>query len=444
MKSVIEEVLRVIASIWNIGNVWLRRVAIFAIAVPLGMLAAAMLIPQDLAATVIPILALLPVAAIVVIALQKPMVIATATTAEVGRKAIRAVSLVLAADLVFGIFLSLVPISNDPGLVPLFVLALVTILLLRIGNARGFVSGLLTLLAIGLTVIFLIGGRSRMGGSLKSLGTAARTQAAPQSQVVGGYNPNRICENAWGGGSDHRNDNVEYFDVKLRPGCWSQFIYLPKSWQNWYHEPVGDTNGWWVSLWYSGKPEGSGPYEAGNISTVDFRNVPPILRLQGNGTIRFYSNVAPENATPAQSQSAAEERTVKTYHLTPTSPTSGEPDGYTFVIEDCYRSGEQIKCEGKATNKTDATTPLSLYDSHAVDDEGNSIGIWTTGGQFMFPGANAIYGGRERLLPGVPTKFLVTIDDPHRNVKTINLELSTHWSEDNRSDKLVFEGVPVQ
>jgi len=443
VKSVIEEVLRVIASIWNIGNIWLRRVAIFAIAVPLGMLTAAMLIPQGFAATVIPILALLPVVAIVFLALQKPMVIAAATTAEVGRKAIRAVSLVLAADLVFGVFLSLVPVSNDPGLVPLFVLALVTILLLRIGNAQGLVSSLLTLLAIVLTVIFLIGGRSRMGGAFKSLGTHAANEGVPQAQLVGGYTPNRICESAWNGALDHRNDKVEYFDVKLSPGCWSQFVYLPKTWQNWYHEPIGDTNGWWVSLWYSGRTEGSGPYGPGNISTANFQNVPPILRLQGNGTIRFYSNVAPENA-PAQNQPAAEEQAAKSYQVTPTNPSSGSHEGYGFVIEECYRQGEQIKCEGKAINRTDATTRLTFYDSHAVDDEGNGIGIWTSGAQLVFPGTDAIYGNSQRLLPDVPTKFIMTIDDPHRNVKAINLELAIHWGEDNRSDRLVFEGIPVQ
>ena len=112
MKSLLEEILRVVASIWQIGNLWLRRIAVTAILVLLGMLVAAMLVPQKQQITVIPILALIPVAGIIFLALQWPVVIAASATVEVGRKALRAVSLALAADLIFGIYLSLVPFKE--------------------------------------------------------------------------------------------------------------------------------------------------------------------------------------------------------------------------------------------------------------------------------------------------------------------------------------------
>ncbi len=167
MKSLLEEILRVVASIWQIGNLWLRRIAVISVVLLFCMLGAAMLVPQSQQVTIIPTLALIPVVGIIFLALQWPVVIAAAATVEVGRKAIRAVSLVLAADLIFGIYLSLVPISNDRGLVPLLVLALVTILLLRIGNARGPISVFLMILAIAITLIFFIGGRSRIADTIK-------------------------------------------------------------------------------------------------------------------------------------------------------------------------------------------------------------------------------------------------------------------------------------
>jgi hypothetical protein len=106
--------------------------------------------------------------------------------------------------------------------------------------------------------------------------------------------------------------------------------------------------------------------------------------------------------------------------------------------------GEQVKCEGKATNLTDATTRLLLHDSHTVDDEGNSICIWISGGQSMFAGANSALDSNDLLLPGVSTRFVAVINDFHRNVKTINVEFHTHWEGSNRYDALVFDEVPVQ
>lgn len=124
--------------------------------------------------------------------------------------------------------------------------------------------------------------------------TAPPTQASPPP--VAAYHPQKICEDAWTSVIDHKNEDPPYFDVKLRPGCWSGFLYLPKTWHTWYDEPVGDTNGWWVSVWYSGWPQGRGPYGPGNIPA--FNGVPSVLRLQGNGTIRYYTNKAPDQPIP--------------------------------------------------------------------------------------------------------------------------------------------------
>jgi hypothetical protein len=162
--------------------------------------------------------------------------------------------------------------------------------------------------------------------------------------------------------------------------------------------------------------------------------------LEGKGTITFQrTGIRREYAAKA-----AEIEAEATYQLTPTNPLGGNPEDYTLTIKQCYRSGEKIKCWGMATNRTDAPTTLEFRDSHAVDDEGNSI-VNGYGSGFMFPSANTLYGGSEHLLPNVPTKFTVTIDDPHQNVKRINIEVRTTWrTTESRDDHLVYKDVLVQ
>ena len=93
MKSLIQEICHVVASIWRIGDAWLRRIAVLAIVVLLALFSAAMLVPQHLQVTVVPILALIPLAGLLFLAIKRPTLVAIAATAEIGRKAIRAVSL---------------------------------------------------------------------------------------------------------------------------------------------------------------------------------------------------------------------------------------------------------------------------------------------------------------------------------------------------------------
>jgi hypothetical protein len=114
------------------------------------------------------------------------------------------------------------------------------------------------------------------------------------------------------------------------------------------------------------------------------------------------------------------------------------------VLKECHRSADLIRCWGLITNTTDAPRLTVLDDSTAVDDEGNSIAIWTIGGGFMFPGANSFYGGQEKLLPGVPTKFTINVNDPHRNVHGINFALRTSGGQPYRYDTLILKDVPVQ
>ena len=144
------------------------------------------------------------------------------------------------------------------------------------------------------------------------------------------------------------------------------------------------------------------------------------------------------------SASAAENAKKKEYRLTEMAPLGDDHPDYSMVLKQCYREGEHIKCWGLMTNTTDAPRYTVLNDSKVVDDEGNTIFVGTFGGGFTFPGSGSIYGITEKLIQGVPTKFIVTIDDPHTNVKSINLDLRVNGGSPYRYDTLIFKDVPVQ
>jgi len=243
---------------------------------------------------------------------------------------------------------------------------------------------------------------------------------------------------------DYSNKNPEHITVTLGQGCFGDHTKLPLAWDQYFIQK-SQQSGDWAAVWCEGHPLPGEPrpyYEDMGTTFANCREQhakSDEFFLQGKGTITFRrTSVHPEFVAKAQ-----EEETQASYKLTPTGPTSGDPHGYSFTIEQCYRSGEKIECWGKAVNKTDAPTTLGLNDSNAVDDEGNSISVGLFGGGFMFPNTNVPNGWGAHLLPDVPTKFTVTIPDPHQNVKAINLELRVQWGPGG-VDTLIYKDIPVQ
>lgn len=124
------------------------------------------------------------------------------------------------------------------------------------------------------------------------------------------------------------------------------------------------------------------------------------------------------------------------YKLTPTKPTSDWNDEYTLLIQECHRSGEQIICSGKATNKTDARTKLAFHGGNAIDNEGNSAFL-----DAQFPGS----GIDMYLLPDVPTNFKIEVKDKHQKATSLNLQLKIHWESDRSTyDTPVYKDLPIQ
>jgi len=123
--------------------------------------------------------------------------------------------------------------------------------------------------------------------------------------------------------------------------------------------------------------------------------------------------------------------TEETYKTITVEPASGNAGDFKFTIQQCYRSEDSFKCFGKALNKSDAPANTVLNWINAVDDEGNAP-------QVHFTTLN-----RFRLLPDTPYNIPFRIDDAHRNVKTVTIEIALQWKGEDYTT-LVFNKVPVQ
>jgi hypothetical protein len=302
--------------------------------------------------------------------------------------------------------------------------------------------GLLSGLFMTLCVVLIIGAVYR----------GCSSQAPPSAQLqIAGYDQ-RFCEDT--SLTDHSASNPEEITVQLRDGCFGNHTKLPRAWNTWFVQKSRHPDDW-AAVWCEGSalPSPPYPYTEGMGTSFNQCRDQREFFLEGRGTITFRrTSVNPESAAQANGAASAsrspsgqevrdaEGESAKKYTITPMSPEGGNPPDYTFLLKQCYRASEKITCWGLITLTSDAPRHTTFYDSRAIDDEGNSISIGTFGGNFTFEGS----GDQQKLLPGVPAKFVITVPDPHQNVKSITLDLNVHGGEENRSDQLIFKDVPVQ
>jgi hypothetical protein len=295
---------------------------------------------------------------------------------------------------------------------------------------------------MALCVVLIIGAAYR-GCSYKT--------PLPATPQVAGYEQ-RFCEDATV--ADYSAGNPEQVTIQLHDGCFGNHTKLPRAWNTWFVQKSRHPDDW-AAVWCEGNalPGPPHPYtDEMGTSFTQCRDQHDFF-LEGKGTITFRrTSVNPESAaqangaasgnrsTPPQDETGAGGEPAKQYKLTPMNPEGGNPPDYTFLLKQCYRASQKITCWGLITLTSDAPRHTTFYDSRAIDDEGNSISIGTFGGNFTFEGS----GDQQKLLPGVPAKFVITVHDPHQNVKAITLDLNVHGGDENRSDELIFKDVPVQ
>jgi hypothetical protein len=120
----------------------------------------------------------------------------------------------------------------------------------------------------------------------------------PTSQVT--YRPRIICDDTIEKTYDYRNDNITHFDIPLTEGCFGGFVYIPRAWHNYEIQPVGDQSGVWYALW----PQGQNPTGVLYPNSVSDVNSGGVMRTQGHGTLRFYSNDVAANPSPSLEKSS--------------------------------------------------------------------------------------------------------------------------------------------
>ncbi|MBI4032855.1 hypothetical protein HY374_04070 [Candidatus Berkelbacteria bacterium] len=160
-RQLLNEVRLTALDIWGIADWWTRLAILTAGLWPfvLGGLAG------SIGPTVVVMLVLVPVAVLFAAfwrhTLIKVVGVAVLDRATWGERIRRRVLTVMGLELVVGIYFALIPIHNEPRLVPVFEAAIAAIVFFSFGTQNaltGRLTKVLYLLALGITLVFLLGG----------------------------------------------------------------------------------------------------------------------------------------------------------------------------------------------------------------------------------------------------------------------------------------------
>jgi TonB family protein len=268
---------------------------------------ASMLCPPHLAHTVVPLLTLLLIFPIIWILTSTKLILTFGLVAiiptdapfKIGKvvngmkKTAKMLGVVLLGELAAGVVLSLVPLNNDPGLVPLFVLASIAFVLAILLLAKGWPRTILILIWIGIVATFFLGGREKASVKI--------SEAHASLMVINAYSPKPanalkmdkiICDDAWQ--NDTQEPPGDHFSVTLHEACFGGLHYLPPRWQDWHYQPVGNDPDWWVAFWPQGDPQPRGPYN--RFAKPEFTYTPMRFRGKEGARILIYTMTAAAKA----------------------------------------------------------------------------------------------------------------------------------------------------
>jgi len=153
----------VLNRLWKTGNLWARWAIALTAGWPPVLALVGMIGVQPLTA----FLGLIPVVALVfvLVAWTDPLVIPILAITQGGRTGLQWISTVLAGELLLGVYFALVPVSAEPSLVPLLLLASAALLFLSLGvkfQGHGFVRAALIVLILAITAAFVAGGSDQL------------------------------------------------------------------------------------------------------------------------------------------------------------------------------------------------------------------------------------------------------------------------------------------
>jgi hypothetical protein len=141
----------------------IRFAIVIAFLWPIFALVTAMVLAPMMAQTIVPLVEIAPVLlAIVLLIIGTPSIIAILLDEPIARKGFLYFVAFIGVELTIGIYIALVPISNDAGLVPLLIITGLAIFFLQTARFAKPLRNLLIVVLIGITITFAAGGRTKL------------------------------------------------------------------------------------------------------------------------------------------------------------------------------------------------------------------------------------------------------------------------------------------
>jgi len=157
----------VMSRLWQTGNLWARWAIGLTAAWPPVLAIVAILGIRPLTAVV----GLVPVATLVfvLVAWTDPLVVPILAVTHLGRTGLQWVSTILAGELLLGVYFALVPVHNDPALVPVLLLTAAALMFLSLGiRFRGHdtIRMMLVTIIAAITIVMVMGGTAEFSRGL--------------------------------------------------------------------------------------------------------------------------------------------------------------------------------------------------------------------------------------------------------------------------------------
>jgi hypothetical protein len=358
------------------ANSALRIALLIIVLWPFSVVVAAIALDPATAQTVVPIVDFIPAAAVFFLIIGAPFGFMVLWRDPIAQKGLIWFIGLMGIELAVGVYFSTIPVSKDVGLVPLLILAAFAMLFLRIGRIAGFLTKILALLIIGITLIFVFGGRKRVEKQIENAINAPRNVPIfERPPHEGTPHPNSgqfedVCQDARGPATDldfrdYRGDRINITNYSNK--CFGPVVMLPNLPAGLCATPFPDSDPehtWSISYMFV-KMEDSGavplimkgPYHWTNRpeDRVSFptREYPLTFRLKGNhapgGGITFY----PRGSSPCEAPTWPNPSTpVVSAQAVPTPIRSGPiamdaiAGSYDFAFWPCRTDGDVTDCEG--------------------------------------------------------------------------------------------------
>lgn len=239
--------------------------------------------------------------------------------------------------------------------------------------------------------------------------------SSPSARSTASYNPSKICPDTYSQALDFSQSKDNHFTITLPEGCFGNWVRVPKWWTEWHADAATNPSDYWVYFWFAGDGAPQGAYYANDRRPVN-ASINQSFRLQGHGTIVFYTN----QATRPQAAGNSEANYPPPLPEKPAIDPVAAGD-FKFEVKLCTKNGARIRCYGTITNT--AREPERLFirnsDSYVIDNHGS---------QSSFGNNNVSMtvgdGTHKPLLPDVPVEFSFTADDPGQDITHLTIALA--------------------